>query len=287
MPLQNFVDGGLPTIKAAWLNAVDAFYFTLFNSATTTSAARTALDVYSTTQVDAADALKLSLTGGTMTGPVNMALSTYNTNTATPDIWTGMANSINYTNTTTATGLQSAPQAGVTRRLYFTGAQKFTTGTGANKLVIPGIASGKTVTMNAGAVMDIFAATASTFVGTYTLGGSFTATSANIATGVSSITMYYLCKNGLVHMNSYTDFLYGTGTGTAFDITGMPVEIRPPTTESDVFGVTIKETATITNDGLLAIANTGTMSLYKTAARGVWTTGQGWYLFQTQFTYML
>ena len=40
MPLQNFVDNNLPTIKAAWLNAVDAFYFTLFNSATTAAQAR-------------------------------------------------------------------------------------------------------------------------------------------------------------------------------------------------------------------------------------------------------
>lgn len=45
MPLQSFVDNNLPTIKAAWLNAVDAFYFTLFNSATTAAGARTAIDV--------------------------------------------------------------------------------------------------------------------------------------------------------------------------------------------------------------------------------------------------
>jgi len=43
MPLQNFIDNQAPTIKAAWLNAVDAFYFTLFNSATTAAAARTAI----------------------------------------------------------------------------------------------------------------------------------------------------------------------------------------------------------------------------------------------------
>lgn len=51
MPLQNFIDSQLPTIKAAWLNAIDAFYFTLFNSATTPGAARTALG--STTVGDA------------------------------------------------------------------------------------------------------------------------------------------------------------------------------------------------------------------------------------------
>lgn len=59
MPLQNFVDNSLPTIKAAWLNAVDAFYFTLFNSATTAAQARTALGSTATgdalfTAVDAA-----------------------------------------------------------------------------------------------------------------------------------------------------------------------------------------------------------------------------------------
>jgi hypothetical protein len=43
MPLQNFVDNSLPTIKAAWLNAIDAFYTTLFQSATTAAQARTAL----------------------------------------------------------------------------------------------------------------------------------------------------------------------------------------------------------------------------------------------------
>lgn len=43
MPLQNFIDNSLPTVKAVWLNAIDAFYFTLFNSATTAAQARTAL----------------------------------------------------------------------------------------------------------------------------------------------------------------------------------------------------------------------------------------------------
>lgn len=55
MPLQSFIDNSLPTIKAAWLNAVDAFYFTLFNSATTAAQARTA--------IGAASAASPTLTG--------------------------------------------------------------------------------------------------------------------------------------------------------------------------------------------------------------------------------
>lgn len=43
MPLQNFIDNQLPTVKAVWLNAIDAFYFTLFQSSTTAAQAVTAL----------------------------------------------------------------------------------------------------------------------------------------------------------------------------------------------------------------------------------------------------
>lgn len=43
MPLQNFVASNPPAIGATWLNAIDNFYFTLFNSATTAAAARTAI----------------------------------------------------------------------------------------------------------------------------------------------------------------------------------------------------------------------------------------------------
>lgn len=43
MALQNFIDNTLPTIKAAWLNQIDAFVNTLFGGATTAAQARTAL----------------------------------------------------------------------------------------------------------------------------------------------------------------------------------------------------------------------------------------------------
>src|SRR5258708_33038043 len=43
MPLQNFVDNQLPTIKAAWLNTVDVLTTTVFASASTAAQAITAL----------------------------------------------------------------------------------------------------------------------------------------------------------------------------------------------------------------------------------------------------
>ncbi len=43
MPLQNFADGQLPKVAASWLNQIDAFFVTLFASATTAAQARTAI----------------------------------------------------------------------------------------------------------------------------------------------------------------------------------------------------------------------------------------------------
>lgn len=45
MALQNFVDNSLPTIKAAWLNTVDVLTTTVFQSATTASAAASAIGI--------------------------------------------------------------------------------------------------------------------------------------------------------------------------------------------------------------------------------------------------
>lgn len=80
MPLQNFVDNNLPTIKAAWLNAVDAFYFTLFNSATTAAQARTALGVGT---IATQDASAVAITGGTITGITDLAVADGGTGAST------------------------------------------------------------------------------------------------------------------------------------------------------------------------------------------------------------
>ena len=53
MPLQNFVANSLPTIKAAWLNQIDAFYFTLFGSATTAAQARAAISAVGSPDIQA------------------------------------------------------------------------------------------------------------------------------------------------------------------------------------------------------------------------------------------
>lgn len=78
---------------------------------------------------------------------------------ATPDIWTGTGDHINYIGTATATGFAAAPNAWAWRKLICAGACAFTAG--AN-LIINGVASGN-YTAAAGDVIFVFAITATQF----------------------------------------------------------------------------------------------------------------------------
>jgi hypothetical protein len=75
MPLQNFVDNSLPTIKAAWLNSIDSFYTTLFGSATTATGARTAIGATSAADTTAAIA-----------AAIGVSVQAYDVDTAKTDV---------------------------------------------------------------------------------------------------------------------------------------------------------------------------------------------------------
>ncbi len=71
MPLQNFVDGGLPLIAASWLNKVDVLLTTVFQDAVTPAQALAALgfSAYGISLVTVADAAAArTLLGATSTG---------------------------------------------------------------------------------------------------------------------------------------------------------------------------------------------------------------------------
>lgn len=129
------VDGSTPTAYSAG----DRIELRLIKSA-----------VDNTLQLDAANNL---------TGSVNEAMSTV-ASAATPDLWTGTGNIINYTGTATATGFASAPQAGARRKLILAAAASFTAG--AN-LLIDGVASGNTWTGTAGDRAEVIALTTTQF----------------------------------------------------------------------------------------------------------------------------
>ena len=78
----------------------------------------------------------------------------------TPDIFGAAGNLINYTGTTTCTGLVAAPFIGAYRTIFCAAAAPFTAG--AN-LTIDGISSGVTFVAYAGQVIDLYAITTTTF----------------------------------------------------------------------------------------------------------------------------
>ena len=101
----------------------------------------------------------LALTGGTMTGAVNIAKVTIASHATTADIWTG-GNLIDWTGTAVTTAFPAAPQAGADRTLICAGACSFTAG--ANML-INGVASGTTVVCEVGDQVTVIALSTTQF----------------------------------------------------------------------------------------------------------------------------
>ena len=275
MPLQSFVDGGAPVIGATWLNAIDAFYFTLFNSATTAAAARTALSVPATADV-------LALTGGTLTGAINDTLETVASHATTADIWSA-GNVIDWTGTATTTAFPAAPIAGARRRLVCAGACLFTSGA---SLIILGLPSGSTVTMKQYAVVDVLALSTTVFQLEYALGGSFTATATGMTAGITA-TWNYAVRNGVATI--YAATLSGTSNTTAFTVTGFPAELCPTTNARLFYGtVGTDNSATYFNGyGSLSTAGTLTLAPSWTAGANGWTGSGGKSLSVTNYTYLL
>lgn len=126
MPLQNFVANAPPTIKAAWLNLIDAFYITLFQGATTAAQARTAIDVPQTNGTGATGTWAVNLTGnvtgnviGNVTGNVTGSSGSCTGNSATATNATNLTGS--GTVSATATGGAGLTPTNATNAVNLTG----------------------------------------------------------------------------------------------------------------------------------------------------------------------
>jgi hypothetical protein len=97
MALQNFVDFLPPSVKAAWLNAVDVLKFTVFDDAATKAAARTALQLNPQLVAEGTDSGVVNAAVVTLRGPVtgyvraigskvNFTATATNTGAATLDV---------------------------------------------------------------------------------------------------------------------------------------------------------------------------------------------------------
>jgi len=295
MPLQNFVANNPPTIKAAWLNLIDAFYVTLFQSATTAAAARTALGVTSAgdsivtaanaaaqrtalgsttvgdavftavSQAAAQSALGVSpggsylaLAGGTMIGPINETMATVASHATTADIWGSSASDvIDWTGTATTTAFPNAPVAGARRLLRCAGACAFTAG--AN-LVIIGMESGGTVTMQAGALVEILATSTTAFELRYTLSGTFTATMTGYASPPTK-TWSYTVTNAVATVTCLA-MTSGTSNSTGLTITGFPAQITPNNSKSFMANFVL-DNNTFIYTAVAVLDTGGTLSLSK------------------------
>ena len=284
--MQNFVDGVVPTIKSAWLNAVDvtlnvlgykttaAELRTALGSTTvgdalfiaaTAAAARSTLVVPSTTEA-------LLLTGGSMSGAINGAWASYTTPSATPDIWSAGSNMMFYANSTTVTGLPNAPQAGAERILVSTGEWKFTTST---FMVIEGVVAGTTVTMNNGAIIRVRAynngGVANQFSLSYDLSGSLTPTYAGFSAAPTTADLRYSVHNGVVTLSIPNVPATGSNATTFTMNNALPLCVRPVTKVSYApLPVIDNGSASYTYTGRVDVETAGTLtySLVASASGG-------------------
>lgn len=163
MALQNFVDGQTPLIGATWLNKIDAFYTTLFNSAITAAQALTALGATSV-----GTALFQAATAAAARAAITAAASGANT-----DITSLSSPALAAATATTQTGTDSSTKVATTAFVagQFTGSAPTQT---ANK-VFAGPASG-------GAAAPTFRSLVTAdFPGVITLGTPTTTTSGTTA----------------------------------------------------------------------------------------------------------
>lgn len=181
----------------------------------------------------------------------------------TPDIFAvTTGNLIDYTGTATCTGFVAAPQAGMFRELYCDGACLFTAG--AN-LLIEGIPSGTTITLAAGALVQVRAITTTQFKMTYSLSGSFSYSNTTDWSVTKNITVTYSVKNGVVTI--HTPSLSGTSISSSATITNAaPACIVPASSSSGaspygmdnsvyVYNVTFRILSNGTIDFLLGAGN--------------------------------
>lgn len=186
----------------------------------------------------------------------------------TGDIFAAAANSILWDDAAgaiTTTIFPDASKAGMTRELRLNGESKFTAG--AN-LLIPGVISGNTITLGAGALVKVRAITTTQFKLTYSYDGSFTITGTGFTSNPSG-TAYFIIENGLVSLYVPSGLINETSNAVTFTLTGLPAALSPVSGQvTPVFRAT-DNGANVTAMGTITGGAT-VLSLF-IAAGGNWT----------------
>lgn len=230
-------------------------------------------------------------TGAALAGSASQAFAALAVNTSkttvasatTPDIFavtTGQL--IDYTGTATCTGFVAASQAGMFRELYCAGACLFTAG--AN-LLIEGIPSGTTITLAAGALVQVRSITTTQFKITYSVSGTFTATGTGFVANPTTTAKFSVC-NGVVKLSIPINTLTGTSNATTFTITGAPACIKPAVSKNAGVGTALDNSV-----GIYVVytvdVTAGTIYLYTNPSSGAWTASGTKWLIQSEFSYLI
>jgi len=203
-------------------------------------------------------------TGG---GKVTVASAT------TPNIWVGENHgTIDYTGTATATGFAAAPFAGAQRKLICAGDCLFTAGT---NLLIEGIPSNKTITLAAGALVDVVAITPTQFRMTYSVAGTAVVSVAGFTVGLTP-TIRYSVRNGIATISTGgLNNINGTSNATSFIINNIPYQCITLSLGTPETGVRAFPVVTVVDNGVygygLATINGTQMVIEKGPAGGAWT----------------
>lgn len=218
-------------------------------------------------------------TSATSSNRVDSGLVTIASHATTADIFAAAANTIDWTGTATTTAFPAAPKAGMVRTLYCAGSCAFTAGA---DLLIEGVASGTTVTMAAGAIVNVLAVTTTRFKITYSTSGTFTIT----ATGFTvdqTVTANWAASNGVVTL--HIPVISGTSNFPVFNLSGIPAQIRP--TSNRVFLCARTDNSSDYDIGDLTMYTDGTAQAHKLLSSPSWTSSGTKALYDQVFTYTI
>lgn len=195
------------------------------------------------------------------TTAINDVLTTVASAT-TPDIWTGIGGSVNYTGTTTATGFAAAPQAGASRVLICSAAAPFTAG---SNVLILGYPSGATYTASANDQILVRALTTTQFLlvplGVNTVTASKLATS---SMGFSLINGTLVPSNNATQLTIAIKTLAGNDPSASDPVYVLFRNVTAATGDYAVITLTAANSIQTTVNGTFGVANSVAFRLWIT-----------------------
>lgn len=292
MPLQGFIDGEPPVVGATWLNALDAFYFTLFNSATTPAQALTALGVtaYIQTLLDDTDAATaaatlqviantlLTTTGdsiiasGANTPARLAAAATVAAHATTTNPWSARIVTLSG-GAVTFTDIADAPYIGASVLLIMNAAHIWTDG------AVFDVQGGATYTTAAGDQVLLVATAVDAFdVTIFPASGAQSGTVSSTLTfngsggSTGSLTLSWQKQGKIISVNIPTaQGTTGTGSSQLVSNTALPTTVRPTAAQACPINSITNNGAALSSAGVAIVGTDGIITIIRDNAGTAFT----------------